>query len=134
MKPPPVFPPPRSEYPSGVDFKVVFDPTLEKDKDGKFKRIVDLVRSAAASSSNEPNGSPSVSKGYKLSDRLKQKSTRDGEAFVLYRFAGEVVEGEPAPVPKDPRKEAGFSNSNAKKGRLRTEFHPVSYSVSAEVV
>ncbi len=49
-----------------------------------------------------------VPNGYKLSDRLKQKGSKDSDAFVLYRFAGEVVEGEPAPVPKDPRKEGSF--------------------------
>ncbi|KLO12494.1 hypothetical protein SCHPADRAFT_853807 [Schizopora paradoxa] len=128
LKPAPEFPPPRSEYPPGIDFKVVFDPALEKDKEGKYKRIIDLVRVAASASSNESSGSASTSKGYKLSDRLKQKSSRDGDTFVLYRFGGEVVDGEPVPVPKDPRKESGFSSSNVKRGRMRSEFHTVSYA------
>lgn len=124
LKPPPSWPPPRSEFPSGTDFRVLFDPALDKDKDGKAKHVINLVRSAMSSSSSGSEASSSSNTAdYKLSDRLKQKG-RDSEVFTLYRFAGETVEGEPKPEAKDPRKDGGM-----KRTKMRSEFHTISYAV-----
>ncbi|KAH8083344.1 hypothetical protein BXZ70DRAFT_958502 [Cristinia sonorae] len=84
LPPPPPWPPARSEYPEGKNFKVLFDPLIDKDRDGKVRSLIELVREHAP-------------------ERLKGKGK--GKE-VLTRYDGEVVEGEPKPVPSDPRKDS----------------------------
>lgn len=56
---------------------------MDKDRDGKIRTLIELVREHAP-------------------ERLKGKGK--GKE-VLTRYDGEVVEGEAGPVPQDPRKD-----------------------------
>ncbi|KAI0052382.1 hypothetical protein FA95DRAFT_1391046 [Auriscalpium vulgare] len=89
LPPPPPWPPSRDEYPSGSDFKVLFDPSFEKDKDG-FAALIEKVREAGINEA-EP--------------RLKGKGK--GKEILL-RYRGQVIEGEAEVVVRDPRKAEGF--------------------------
>ena len=112
LKKPPAWPPPRSEYPDGTDFRVLFDPSVDKDRNGTLKKLFDNVRAAAA-------------RDTKLTQRIVDKGKG---REILYRFAGETIPGELVPVPADPRKAPGFRR--AFKGR--NEFHLPTYEVCAD--
>ncbi|TCD64897.1 histone methyltransferase set1 [Steccherinum ochraceum] len=104
LPPPPPWPPARSEYPDGKSFRVLFDPFVDKDRDGKIRTLIELVREHAP-------------------ERLKGKGK--GKE-VLTRFDGEVVEGEPEPVPRDPRKDSSVKKLPALR-QPRSELVEVKY-------
>jgi hypothetical protein len=52
---------------------------------------------------------------------------------ILYRYAGEIVEGETEPVPRDPRKLIGVKKLTTSRP-ARNEFHEVRYEVRDLVV
>jgi hypothetical protein len=107
LPPLPPWPPARSEYPSGRNFKILFDPAIDKDRDLKFALLIDKVREAGAAST-----------------RIKTKSGKES----LLRFDGEVVRGEPEIVLGDPRKAAGFRKQVSSRP-FRTELYEVKYEV-----
>ncbi|KAF8557517.1 hypothetical protein OG21DRAFT_273059 [Imleria badia] len=108
LPPPPPWPPSPSEYPPGRNFKIIYDPITDKDRDGRMRALVEricVVDKYAAYPEPRING-----KG-------KCKET-------IARYDGEVIEGEVAPVPKDLRKGSGF-----KRRPGREAFHEVKYEV-----
>lgn len=58
-------------------------------------------------------------------ERVKGKSK--GKE-ILYRFNGEVVEGEPVPEPRDPRRDASVKRLPCLRSQ-RTEYVEVKYEV-----
>jgi hypothetical protein len=85
---------------------VLYDPLVDKDRDGSLRVLLEVVQKT------DP-------------ERVKGKSK--GKEMLL-RFGGETVEGEPEPAPRDPRKD-----SNAKRlpclRSQRTEYVEVKYEV-----
>jgi hypothetical protein len=112
LPPLPSWPPERSEYPSGKNFKVLYDPALDKDRDGRLKSLLEKVRAAPSSSAA-------------IDPRIKGKGK--GKE-ILYRYNGEVVEGEPDIFLRDPRKAYGFKSPKSQKS-ARNDFHEVKYEV-----
>ncbi|KAK7683867.1 hypothetical protein QCA50_013245 [Cerrena zonata] len=84
LPPLPPWPPEPEAYPPGKNFKVLFDPLVDKDRDGKWKALIELVRASPVAP-----------------ERLKGKG-KGKEMFS--RYNGEVIEGESEPIPSDPRK------------------------------
>ncbi|CAL1709865.1 unnamed protein product [Somion occarium] len=84
LPPPPPWPPAPDVFPPGKNFKVLFDPLVDRDRDGKLKALIEQVRESPVAP-----------------ERLKGKGK--GKE-ILTRYNGEVIEGEPEPVPIDPRK------------------------------
>ena len=76
---------------------------MDKDKDGKIRTLIELVREHAP-------------------ERLRGKGK--GKE-VLTRYGGEVVEGEPASLPRDPRKD---KRPNAPRP-VKPDFVPLKYEV-----
>ncbi|KII91725.1 hypothetical protein PLICRDRAFT_518887 [Plicaturopsis crispa FD-325 SS-3] len=112
LPPPPPWPPARSEYPPGKDFKVVYDPLIDKDRDGRYRALIEKLRPA------DPSLAP---------EEQRVKGKGKGKEILL-RFNGEVVEGEPEPVVRDPRKVPGFRKLlSLRPGR--GDFHEVKYEV-----
>ncbi|KAG2126600.1 hypothetical protein DEU56DRAFT_539512 [Suillus clintonianus] len=105
LPPPPPWPTSRSEYPAGKDFKVIYDPAIDKDRDGRFRALIEKIRATQVDGSVEP----------RIKGKGKGKET-------LTRYNGEVIEGEPEPTTSDPRKAAGF-----KKRPHRDAFHEIRY-------
>ncbi|KAI0340456.1 hypothetical protein BDW22DRAFT_1486284 [Trametopsis cervina] len=88
LPPPPPWPPARSHYPEGPDFKVLLDPHVlssDKETDSRLRALRDKLRESG-------------------SERVKGK-TKGKE--LLYRFNGEIAEGEEEPAIRDPRKAVG---------------------------
>ncbi|KAG1822369.1 hypothetical protein EV424DRAFT_1472179 [Suillus variegatus] len=105
LPPPPPWPPSRSEYPAGNSFKVIYDPAIDKDRDGRFRALIEKVRAAQVDGTSEP----------RIKGKGKGKET-------LTRYNGQVIEGEPEPTIIDPRKAPGF-----KKRPHRDAFHEIRY-------
>lgn len=112
LKRPPHYPPDRSEFPEGRDFKVLYDGSCDKDRivfsTGEAmsaKTLIDVIR------------------GEGVADRIKE--TNKGKTHLIYRYLGETVEGEPRPMPSDPRKATGFRRMT----RIREDFHSLTYEV-----
>jgi hypothetical protein len=86
--------------------KVLYDPAMDKDRDGRFRNLIEKIRTLQSHD-----------------DRIKGKGK--GKE-ILMRYDGEVVEGEPEVVLRDPRKVPGFKKLvNLRPGR--GEFHEVRY-------
>ncbi|OAX38050.1 hypothetical protein K503DRAFT_783166, partial [Rhizopogon vinicolor AM-OR11-026] len=105
LPPPPPWPPSRSEYPAGKNFRVIYDPAIDKDRDGRFRVLIEKIRATQVDISDEP--------------RIKGKGK--GKETVT-RYDGEVIEGEPEPTPNDPRKASGY-----KRRPHREAFHEARY-------
>ncbi|KAG2058022.1 hypothetical protein BDR06DRAFT_951156 [Suillus hirtellus] len=105
LPPPPPWPPSRSEYPAGSNFKVIYDPAIDKDRDGRFRALIEKVRAAQVDGTSEP----------RIKGKGKGKET-------LTRYNGQVIEGEPEPTIIDPRKAPSF-----KKRPHRDAFHEIRY-------
>lgn len=112
LKKPPQYPPDRSEFPEGRDFKVLYDGSCDKDRIAfstgeamSAKTLIDVIR------------------GEGVTDRIKE--TNKGKTHLIYRYLGETVDGEPRPVPSDPRKATGFRRMT----RIREDFHSLTYEV-----
>ncbi|KAF7978752.1 hypothetical protein HWV62_44772 [Athelia sp. TMB] len=88
LSPPPPWPPARTEYPEDKNFKVLYDPALDRDRDGVMQLLVEKVRNVPSTSSQ-------------TDARIKGKGK--GKE-VLYRYNGELVEGEAKIILRDPRK------------------------------
>lgn len=124
LRPPPAWPPPSSEVPAGRNFKVLYDPLVDKDRDGKWRALIERVRSTQPAEDADPEDASSSKEQEheKKSNRIKGKGKG---REMLMRFNGETVPGEPAITPQDPRKMLGF-----KRNKLRGEFHLLKYEVS----
>ncbi|THH14837.1 hypothetical protein EW146_g5561 [Bondarzewia mesenterica] len=109
LPPPPPWPPARSEYPPGKDFKVLFDPFTDKDRDGRFAALIEKVREAGIDDGEDA----------RIKGRGKGKET-------LTRYQGKVVGGEPEPVIRDPRKVEDFRKPMVARP-LRTELYEIKY-------
>ncbi|KIK41867.1 hypothetical protein CY34DRAFT_805567 [Suillus luteus UH-Slu-Lm8-n1] len=105
LPPPPPWPPCRSEYPVGKDFRVIYDPAIDKDRDGRFRALIEKIRATQVDGTDEP----------RIKGKGKGKET-------LSRYNGEVIEGEPELTITDPRKAPGF-----KKRPHRDAFHEIRY-------
>ncbi|KAG1765641.1 hypothetical protein EDD22DRAFT_978683 [Suillus occidentalis] len=105
LPPPPPWPPCRSEYPAGKDFRVIYDPAIDKDRDGRFRALIEKIRATQVDGTDEP----------RIKGKGKGKET-------LSRYNGEVIEGEPELTITDPRKAPGF-----KKRPHRDAFHEIRY-------
>ncbi|PSR81754.1 hypothetical protein PHLCEN_2v6263 [Hermanssonia centrifuga] len=105
LPPLPSWPPAQSEYPEGKNFKVIFDPSLDKDRDGKYRSLIESVRESAP-------------------DRVKGKAK--GKE-LLFRYNGEVGERESLPQPEDPRKDPKVKRPQHSSRSQRTEFLQVKY-------
>ncbi|EKM57176.1 uncharacterized protein PHACADRAFT_142398 [Phanerochaete carnosa HHB-10118-sp] len=99
----PEWPPPLSECPEGKDFKVLFDSATDRHREAKLRPLIDLVQKANP-------------------DRVKGKPGKE----MLVRYNGEFVEGEPEPVPRDPRKD-----SKVRSRPPRTDFYEIKYEYDA---
>lgn len=123
LKPPPSWPPLPSDLPSGRNFKLLFDPALDRDHYGKYSEIIQLVHDAISKSAN-PEDKDSKENQIKsdLSERLKGKSKG---RELLYRYNGETLPGESPAVPKDPRKAPGFKRAN----KIREDYYIPTYQV-----
>lgn len=115
LKPPPTYPPARAAFPEGRDFKVLYDGLCDKDRitfsSGESlsaKSLIETLRSRGAT------------------DRIKE--VNKGKAHVIYRYHGESADGEPRPVPTDPRKASGSKRLT----RIREEFHNLAYEVCGQ--
>jgi histone-lysine N-methyltransferase SETD1 len=108
-QPPPPFPP-RCEYASSRDFKVIFDPLVDKDHNGRLRSLISKLRTLPRTTTNE--------------ERVKETKGKE----ILFRFGGEVAanEGEAEVDVRDPRIAPGFKRM-AKPPR--GEFHQVHYEV-----
>lgn len=91
----------------GKNFKVIYDPAIDKDRDGRFRVLTEKIRATQVGGSDEP--------------RIKGKGK--GKETVT-RYDGEVIEGEPEPTPADPRKAPGY-----KRRPHREVFHEARYEV-----
>ncbi|KAG0704160.1 hypothetical protein DFH29DRAFT_989141 [Suillus ampliporus] len=105
LPPPPPWPPSRSEYPAGKNFRIVYDHAIDKDRDGRFRALIEKIRPTQVDGSDEP----------RIKGKGKGKET-------LTRYNGEVIEGEPQPTTSDPRKAPGY-----KKRPHRDAFHEIRY-------
>ncbi|KAG1888342.1 hypothetical protein F4604DRAFT_2032796 [Suillus subluteus] len=105
LPPPPPWPPSRSEYPAGSNFRIIYDPAIDKDRDGRFRALIEKIRAIQVDGTDEP----------RIKGKGKGKET-------LTRYNGEVIEGEPEPTTTDPRKAPGF-----KKRPHRDTFHEIRY-------
>jgi hypothetical protein len=103
----------QSEYPLGRDFKVLYDPAVDKDRDGRLKALLEKVRVAPSSSAAATD------------PRIKGKGK--GKE-ILYRYEGEVIEGEPDIFIRDPRKAYGYKPQKSQRPG-RTDFHELKYEV-----
>jgi hypothetical protein len=91
------------------DYKVLFDPLIEKDRDGRFRQLMEKIRQLSI------EGEP----------RIKGKSK--GKELI-YRYGGEVIDGEQPPVVRDPRKAPMVKKlPNLRPGR--GEFYTLNYEV-----
>ncbi|KAH9854604.1 hypothetical protein C2E23DRAFT_817177 [Lenzites betulinus] len=88
LPPPPPWPPAPEEFAPGRNWKVLFDYSLDKDRDGQYRALADKLREKGLDQGDEP--------------RVKGKGK--GKDIVI-RYAGEVIEGEHEAVVRDPRKE-----------------------------
>lgn len=86
---------------------------LDKDRDGRLKMLLEKVRAAPSTSSQADP---------RIKGKGKGKET-------LFRYNGEVAEGEPETHVQDPRKMPGFRPLKSLRP-ARTEFHEVKYEVS----
>jgi hypothetical protein len=102
----------RSEYPAGKNFRVLYDPLLDKDRDGRLKALLEKVRVAPSSSAA-------------ADPRIKGKGK--GKE-MLYRYDGEVVEGESDIFIRDPRKAYGFKPLKSQRP-ARSDFYELKYEV-----
>lgn len=109
LPPLPPWPPKRSDL-SGKNFKALYDPAIDKDRDGHYRALIEKIRALS------PSGSDPRIKG-------KGKGKE-----VLYRYDGEVVDDEPEVVLQDPRKALGFKKLTSLRP-ARTMFHEVQYEV-----
>ena len=138
MAPPPSWPPSEEEY--GNEFKtfrVLFDPVVDRDREGKWRGLIERIRTNAPSGQgkNEDGGL----------ERIKGKGK--GKE-ILIRFEGKVGESEAEPCAVDLRKgekvdgkegdgmslglNGGVNGVRAKRfssKSLRTEFVEVKYEV-----
>lgn len=81
----------------------------DKDRDGRLRALLEKIR--LADKDRPPSSEP------RINGKGKGKET-------ITRYDGEVIEGEVAPVPKDPRKGSGF-----KRRPGRDAFHEAKYEV-----
>ncbi|KAI0686331.1 hypothetical protein BC835DRAFT_1535777 [Cytidiella melzeri] len=109
LPPPPPWPPARSEYPEGPDFKLLLDPhvpTGDKNYDVRLRVLRDKLRDSG-------------------SERVKGK-TKGKE--LLYRYNGEVSEeGEEQLVLCDPRKASHGTKRLPSSRPARNAFIEVNY-------
>jgi hypothetical protein len=89
--------------------KVLFDPVVDKDRDGRFKALIERIRALEGHD-----------------DRIKGKGK--GKE-MLFRYDGEVVESESEVVVRDPRKVPGFKKL-VNLRPWRGEFHELKYEVN----
>ena len=117
--PPPVYslpsPPPwptgRSEFSQGDrTYKILFDASIEKDRDGRFRQLIEKIQQL------DPNAE------HRIKGKGKGKE-------VLYRYEGEVAEGELMPPVRDPRKVPGIRRPQLLRPG-RGELHVIKYEVS----
>ena len=87
----------------------MFDASVEKDRDGRFRQLIEKIQL-------DPNAE------HRVKGKGKGKE-------VVYRYEGEVVEGEHIPPIQDPRKVPGRRLQPLRPGR--GEFHIIKYEVSA---
>lgn len=122
LRPPPAWPP--ADFASGRNFKVLYDSAVDKDKDGKLKGLMELVRAShPVDEADGPDHSPAKDQEKeRKTERIKSKGK--GRSELLMRFNGETVAGEPDTISRDPRKASGFKRSKA-----RGEFHILKYEV-----
>lgn len=91
---------------------MLYDPLVDKDRDGKLRALIDKLRAT-----------PGMDEG--VEPRVKGKGK--GKDSLL-RYAGEVAEDEQEPVIRDPRKLPGFKKlPNMRPGR--PEFYELCYEV-----
>ncbi|OCH94594.1 hypothetical protein OBBRIDRAFT_769324 [Obba rivulosa] len=109
LPPPPPWPPARSEYPEGKDYKVLFEWVSDRDKDGQYRLLIEKLRE----------------KGFDQGEDARIKGKGKGKE-VLYRYNGEVIDGEHEAVIRDPRKEAKIKKPPSLRP-MRTEFVQVKY-------
>ncbi|KZT22302.1 hypothetical protein NEOLEDRAFT_1181040 [Neolentinus lepideus HHB14362 ss-1] len=112
LPPPPPWPPARSEYPAGKDYKILYDPAVEKDHDRKWRNLIETVR-VATSSSGESSSEP------RIKGKVKGKE-------ILYRYNGEIVDGEDEPVVRDPRKDLSMKRLPPQRSKRET-FYEIKY-------
>jgi hypothetical protein len=89
----------------------LFDASVEKDRDGRFRQLIEKIQQL------DPNAE------HRIKGKGKGKE-------VLYRYEGEVVEGEHMPPIRDPRKVPGVRRLQPLRPG-RGEFHVIKYEVSA---
>ncbi|KIJ63613.1 hypothetical protein HYDPIDRAFT_188400, partial [Hydnomerulius pinastri MD-312] len=104
LPPLPPWPPCPSEYPSGRNFKIIYDPATDKDRDGRLRSLLEKIRST-----QKDGDSP------RINGKGKGKET-------ITRYDGEAMEGESVGALRDPRKEAGFKRRAGREG-----FYEVKY-------
>lgn len=94
------------------------------DKDSRETRaLIELIREATNASKSKGDGQ-ATDEYKKLSERLKGKGKG---REILFRYAGEVIDGEPMPIARDTRKEV------RRVLKVRNEFHCVTYEVRIRV-
>lgn len=84
---------------------------MDKDRDGRYRALLEKVRVAPSSSGTDP----------RIKGKGKGKET-------LFRYDGEVVEGEPEIIVQDPRKVNGAKPLKSQRPS-RNEFHELKYEV-----
>jgi histone-lysine N-methyltransferase SETD1 len=108
---PPPWPTDRSEFPQGErTYRILFDASIEKDREGRFRQLIEKIQQL------DPNSE------HRIKGKGKGKE-------VLYRYEGEIVEGEHMPPTRDPRKVPGMRRLPPLRPR-RGEFHVIKYEVS----
>ncbi|KAI5118156.1 hypothetical protein M0805_000535 [Coniferiporia weirii] len=112
LAPPPAWPPLRSEFAPGRDFRVLFDSACDKDRNGEAKALIETLRAAGPAAAE------------RIKENVKDKGK--GKPPLVYRYDGETVEGEDEPRSSDPRKADGF-----KKAKVRYEYHCALYEHDA---
>jgi histone-lysine N-methyltransferase SETD1 len=86
---------------------------VDKDRDGRLKALIEKVRIAPSSSAAATD------------PRIKGKGK--GKE-ILYRYDGEIIEGEPDIFIRDPRKAYGFKPQKSQRP-ARNDFHELNYEV-----
>jgi hypothetical protein len=89
--------------------KVLYDPAVDKDRDGRYRALIETLR-----------GIPGQE------DRIKGKGK--GKE-ILMRYDGQVVQDEPEPQVRDPRRVSG-SKKPASLRPGRVDFYEVKYEVT----
>ncbi|KIK99556.1 hypothetical protein PAXRUDRAFT_497522 [Paxillus rubicundulus Ve08.2h10] len=107
LPPLPPWPPSPSEYPQGYNFKVIYDPITDKDRDGRMRSLLEKIRLAEKdrSGSSEP----------RITGKGKGKET-------ITRYDGDVIDGEAEPAPKDPRRLTGFKRRPGREGFYEAKY------------